>query len=203
MERSKADVWMASRSIKKLKCEACTAAAGVDVYVDTDEETGLHASYGLDRDGRTVMYLYNRCEFAYGPGARGKRTAIVHGDFPMYLPDGQYVLIEDGFEFDGASIPPMFWRLFQPFDTRRIIAAALHDKLYEVLQMGRLKADLQIYCLLIAEGNSKLLAWTYWKAVDIGGRKPWDKHRDKHADELEIHIDPREDLIIDDGAMQK
>ena len=49
----------------------------------------------------------------------------------LYIYKKNFIIIPEGFQFDGASIPSIFWRMMgTPFTPNYIEAAAIHDWLY-------------------------------------------------------------------------
>lgn len=77
--------------------------------------------------------------------------------------------IPAGYEFDGASIPPMFWDLIgEPDDEKFLIAALIHDFLYEK-RWNRKLSDATFRHFLESEGVWGFKATLMWAAVRIGG----------------------------------
>jgi hypothetical protein len=80
---------------------------------------------------------------------------------------------------DLASIPRVFRNL--PFLDPNGLSrrpAVLHDYLYRGgnrygLQMTRKKADRVLRIALRDEGASRWVAWLFWAAVRVGGRRAW------------------------------
>ena len=66
--------------------------------------------------------------------------------------DGEIFTVENGFEFDGASIPKFFWRVEQPINAKYLEAFLEHDALYAHHWVGRKKADKHLYERLRALG---------------------------------------------------
>ncbi len=73
-----------------------------------------------------------------------------------------------GFKTDLASIPPPFRNILN-VNGRSRRAAVLHDYLYKTKEKPRAKCDLLFRQGLIAEGMSRLGAYTYWLGVRAGG----------------------------------
>src|SRR5690606_14160663 len=68
--------------------------------------------------------------------------------FDVFLCDGTHIHIPVGFEYDKASVPRMVW-WYLPRDDRHVIVAALvHDYLYEAKLTTRSVADRAFYDLL-------------------------------------------------------
>lgn len=77
--------------------------------------------------------------------------------------------IPAGYEYDGASIPKMFWGLIgEPDDTQFLEAALVHDFMYEK-RMNRQLADGAFLHYLKKEGVWSVKAKLMWAAVRIGG----------------------------------
>ncbi len=78
-------------------------------------------------------------------------------------------VIPEGYVFDGASIPPVFWSLIgEPDDPQFLVAALAHDFLYEK-RYNRQLSDQTFRRFLIEEGVWGFKAWLMWSAVRIGG----------------------------------
>jgi len=86
-----------------------------------------------------------------------------------------YIVIPEGFIFDGASIP----KSLRPFigsevDERFLIAAIVHDWIYDKkchLPLTREECDVLFLYLLIENGTNKTLAHTMYWAVSIFGKQ--------------------------------
>ncbi len=93
--------------------------------------------------------------------------------------------IAKGYQFDGASIPPVFWIAFySPYDPKVIKAALVHDFLYDTHEVSRKEADQVFKSFLEEKGVPRPRAFLMWLAVRmfgwIGWRKPNpqdDSHR--------------------------
>lgn len=83
--------------------------------------------------------------------------------------------IPEGFEYDLASVPRIFWSLYPPQISTR--ASAVHDWLYVYQPVSRKEADQILYEGLIAEGVPKYRAKIIWSAVRAGGYFPWRKRK--------------------------
>lgn len=83
---------------------------------------------------------------------------------------GKVITVPKGFISDGATIPGPYRPLFHPDDARWFRSAIVHDYLCDMLHAGtpdpaaktRSRADDLLYEMMVAEGNSKALAWTFW-----------------------------------------
>lgn len=77
--------------------------------------------------------------------------------------------IPAGYEFDGASIPPMFWGVIgEPDEPEFIIAALVHDYLYEK-RWYRDMADAAFQELLEDAGVWSFKAALMYSVVRVGG----------------------------------
>jgi len=97
------------------------------------------------------------------------------------------VTIDAGFEFDGASIPKLFWNIAPPMTGRHTHASLLHDWLYathkiqvldedgefETRVCERELADLVFLQVMQEDGVRKDLRETMWGAVRNHGRGAW------------------------------
>ena len=74
----------------------------------------------------------------------------------MFIVDGYGYTIPKDFEFDGASIPRIFWRIIgEPFDTKFIEASLVHDYLCRI-RYCRKGADRKFRALLL---KAKVKKW--------------------------------------------
>ena len=84
------------------------------------------------------------------------------------------VHIPEGFEWDGASIPRILWRIVDsPFQPDLMVASLVHDYLYsqgDKSGYDREGADRLFKKLLMANGVNSDLAETMYAGVKIGGR---------------------------------
>jgi hypothetical protein len=88
---------------------------------------------------------------------------------------GRQVLVPAGFEFDGASIPPILWPIIgNPFDPKFCRAALLHDWLYSSHLIDRRAADKAFLAALIEDGVNEWRAQAMYSAVRAGGLTSWD-----------------------------
>ena len=114
-------------------------------------------------------------------------TPSIHSDSPKdgmsyaivvdtdYIVDGRKVTIPRGFEFDGASIPPLLWPVIgSPFDPRFVRAALIHDWLYSSHLIDRKTADKAFKAVLLEDGVSDWRASAMYSAVRAGGLYAWD-----------------------------
>lgn len=88
-------------------------------------------------------------------------------------PDGQKIIVPEGFRTDLASIPRLFRNLpFLDPDGVSRRPAVLHDYLYSQ-QVARASADYKLFKALREEGASYATAWTFWAAVRCFGWHPY------------------------------
>ena len=80
----------------------------------------------------------------------------------VYELQGVLRVILPGFEFDGASIPWMFWWWCCPFSVWVICAAAIHDDLYRggYEDVTRYEAD-RAFLLALCDGARRLSRWRW------------------------------------------
>lgn len=78
--------------------------------------------------------------------------------------------VRRGFDFDGASIPKLFWSLTgHPMSVKPLVPALIHDILYASHTEPRAKSDTLFFKLLSNFGNTKIKSFLYWLAVTICG----------------------------------
>lgn len=101
------------------------------------------------------------------------------------------ITVPEGFIFDGASVPMIFWPLFPMAHPNYIQAAALHDNLYsrqgDYNPMGigwiesdddfltRRDVDDIFHEALGVLGMAAHWRFCFWIAVRIGGRSAWNR----------------------------
>lgn len=90
------------------------------------------------------------------------------------------IIVPEGFEFDGASVPMILWPLFPMAHPDYIQAAALHDYLYQ-LGEDRREADLIFRQALGVLGMAAHWRWAFFIAVRIGGAFWWHIKKRKGA----------------------
>lgn len=97
------------------------------------------------------------------------------------------ITVPEGFEFDGASVPMLFWFLFPMAHPDYIQAAALHDYIYQnggvcldhskskqyLAVLSRRDADNIFYEALGVLGMALHWRWSFWLAVRVGGALWW------------------------------
>ncbi len=106
------------------------------------------------------------------------------GDLYEAVQDAKYTykkrefIVPAGFQFDGASIPRIFWRVMDtPFHPRYMPAALPHDRLYETHEFDKAWADELFYKLLLAHGVPEMKARLMWRAVRLFGASHWDDRK--------------------------
>lgn len=89
----------------------------------------------------------------------------------------KYMLaIPPGVEFDYASIPRMFWRLFLPNDIDTQAASLVHDVLYQAELFPREINDEIFKETLLVSGSSRTKASLMHFAVRMGGGFTYSAH---------------------------
>lgn len=112
--------------------------------------------------------------------------APVYGsDIRLILSDRYFrITVPEGFRTDLASVP-RFLRDRKAFDvngkSRR--PAVLHDWLYATGLGGKGFADRTFHAALLAEGVSRIDAWTTYQAVNWFGGGPYREHARRRAAE--------------------
>jgi len=116
------------------------------------------------------------------------------------LNDGTLIFIPAGFDFDGASIPRIFWGVLSPVGLL-LIPGLIHDYGYRYNQLWQLtdqgqvkrypdeekKADKAFWDTLFRDVAKEvngfwLINVVAWLGVKLGGRGTWAKHRDIGAE---------------------
>lgn len=78
--------------------------------------------------------------------------------------------IPAGYEWDGATIPRVFWSLVGgPFDLQIVAASLVHDWLYFTRLWDRKKADRALRDLMVAAGAPQKRARVIYRAVRVFG----------------------------------
>jgi len=90
---------------------------------------------------------------------------------------GDTIFIEEGFEFDGASIPKAFWSLIgSPFNGKYKYSALIHDALYASEIVERHIADKVFLDLMEKDGVAWWKRTAMYNAVRVGGYFVWKNH---------------------------
>ena len=84
--------------------------------------------------------------------------------------------IPKGFVFDGASVPFGLWNIFPPLDSDYLIAALLHDFLYQSEYFDRKICDEVFYTALLTMKITHCKAYLMYLAVRLGGWQTWSTH---------------------------
>jgi hypothetical protein len=113
------------------------------------------------------------------PGTDGK-VWVLDDDFEWETPYGVTIALFAGFEFDGASIPRLFWRVIgPPLAGPYAPAAAIHDLLYNSEIVERKVADCLFEAAMEELGVSRWKRFLMHKAVRLGGGFSWKHHTDE------------------------
>jgi len=82
--------------------------------------------------------------------------------------------IDDGFEFDGATVPKWLWHVAgTPYQAPRVTAALMHDWLYTTHQVPRDVADRMFYEAMLLCGCKKSDAKRDYDCVRMFGGFCW------------------------------
>ena len=93
-----------------------------------------------------------------------------------YKGSADIIQVPQGFETDGASIPRLLRTIiWNPFDTKFIAAACLHDFLYIYCTRSRKQADDIFLEILINSWNSKIKSYIMYARVRLFGRWEFNK----------------------------
>jgi len=119
------------------------------------------------------------------------------------LKDGTRVILHEGFQFDGASIPRPFWGLLSPTGLL-LIPGLVHDYGYKHDQLWQLDDDGQVEPygkgngkgfwdeLFLQVGRDvngfKLINFVAWLGVALGGSGAWKGHRETDADPVKPQV---------------
>lgn len=101
------------------------------------------------------------------------------------------IIINSGFEFDGASIPKTLWSVYGcPFGGLYSLAACLHDALYSTHLFNKAMCDRLFYEAMIASGVERSTAIQMYLAVRaFGGSAYNDKFElQKNRELVEIKL---------------
>lgn len=89
---------------------------------------------------------------------------------------GRTLIVPEGFESDGASVPRILWSLVSPrVDPVTLRGAVAHDYLYRRHPAGwtRREADALFRTLIREDGLACTRAWKAWLGVRIFGNRAW------------------------------
>jgi hypothetical protein len=101
---------------------------------------------------------------------------LTESGFHMTLPDDRVVYIHPGFAFDKASVPRILHGYLNRDDSHVIVAALVHDYLYEYQQIEnkwitRKEADQHFYGIIKQSGMRATKAWLAYIAVRMAGSR--------------------------------
>lgn len=108
------------------------------------------------------------------------------------LKDGTRLIVPEGFTFDGASIPRLFWGVLSPVGLL-LIPGLIHDYGYKYDQIWKIDEDGKVKPYKHDAGKSfwdnlfleigrdvngfLTINIVAWLGVALGGRASWEKHR--------------------------
>ncbi len=90
---------------------------------------------------------------------------------PYHIETKKYnITVLEGFDFDGASIPRVFWSVIGcPFGGLHMVGAFIHDALYASNALSKEECDNVFYELMLANGVDERVAKTMYRAVSMFG----------------------------------
>ena len=95
---------------------------------------------------------------------------------------GYSVTVKKGFDFDGASIPKLFWSIIgSPLNGNYVVASLIHDGLYAGEILDRKVCDDIFLDLMKQYKVSYVRRYTMYWAVRLGGGKVWKEHTEKEV----------------------
>ena len=111
----------------------------------------------------------------------GRDLMILHDRLEYFdYREHQLFVIEEGFIYDGASIPKPLWSIIgSPFDADFRLPSALHEFLYRNEVISKERADQMFYDALRGTGVGYLKAQSMYLAVKLFGRGNYDKKMEK------------------------
>jgi hypothetical protein len=87
-----------------------------------------------------------------------------------------HITVKEGFVYDSASIPRIFWSLIgSPFSGKYRMAALIHDALYATQLTTRQEADDIFYNIMVNEGVAVWKAKLMYTAVLAFGDRVYNK----------------------------
>lgn len=125
---------------------------------------------GLTRQNENVLNLEIQPKIKPCKVAKGKQYYVTAETFTFKGADGVIYEIPAGYEFDGASIPALFWGIIgHSFNPCYLRAALIHDWRYDTAARGAdlVAADAEFKTNLRAANNRKLIAVLMWLAVRL------------------------------------
>ena len=108
--------------------------------------------------------------------------------FPLDDCSGKAVLIKAGFPTDGASIPKIFWNVYDPLDIRYRNSAILHDGLYRARLFPRDICDNWLYEAMVRQGCSWWTRTVIYKHVDWYGGSAYNSNSDASIAEARKYV---------------
>jgi len=113
-----------------------------------------------------------------------KLTSTLHYSNQLYD-----FYIQEGFEFDGASIPKELWSVYGcPFGASYTLASCLHDILYSSHIFNKHQSDRIFYEAMIASGVERYIAIQLYLAVRTFGYTAYNEKQEiaRHRDLIQI-----------------
>ena len=111
-----------------------------------------------------------------------------------FIVNGHVMPIPKGFEFNGSSIPRMFWPIVgSPFDPKFMVAALNHDYCFLTHCCSFNEANALFYNDLRVAGVSVVISWTKRIAVSTAGYFVWRKKDVEGLKKLRALLDARPD----------
>ena len=92
------------------------------------------------------------------------------------LGSGNFITVPIWFEFDGATVPMVFWALIQRVEPKTINAACIHDRIYiykDQYDLTRRQADTIFFDACIACWTPKFKAYVMYLWIRLGGWLYW------------------------------
>jgi hypothetical protein len=108
-----------------------------------------------------------------------------------------HITVKEGFIYDSASIPRIFWSLIgSPFSGKYRMAALIHDALYATQLTTREEADDIFYNIMVNEGVSVWKAKLMYTAVLAFGSSVYNKSSEEIVKSREF-VEVRYEKIFD------
>ncbi len=101
---------------------------------------------------------------------------------------GRAVRVPAGFVTDLGSVPRIAWSVVPPIG-RADGGYVLHDWLYQAGGVTRAEADAVLYEAMRVAGVNRVLAWTIWSGVRVGGWHAWGAYRRRDAVEVAAKLE--------------
>jgi len=90
---------------------------------------------------------------------------------------GYHITVKQGFDYDSASIPQIFWSLIgSPFTGNYTVPALIHDALYASERLEIKLCDNIFLDLMKQYKVGYFKRYAIYYAVRVGGGFIWDKH---------------------------